>query len=52
MGISVTVFIQHAMLMLRIILSSVTSLAVPYFFTLPHKQHDFPEKVVEGKCVF
>ena len=40
----VVLVIQHAKSMRRDILSSVVCLAVAYFFTLPHTQHDFPKK--------
>jgi hypothetical protein len=43
---------QIASVLGRIILSSVAYLALPYFFTLSHKRHDFREKILNIKCVF
>jgi len=39
--VSVALVIHHAMGMHSVILSSVTFLALPYFSTFSHKQHDF-----------
>ena len=50
--VSVALVIQHAMRMRRIILSSVASLALSYFYTLSHRWHDFRENVIEREmCV-
>jgi hypothetical protein len=51
--VSVALVIKHAKRMSCIILSSVASLALLYFSTLSHKQHDCRKKVTEYKiCVF
>jgi hypothetical protein len=51
--VSVALIIQHAARMRRIILSSVACLAVLYFSTLFHKQHEFRGKnLLKIKCVF
>jgi hypothetical protein len=45
--VPVALIIQHAMRILLIILSPVICLALAYFFTISHKRHYFPEKVIE-----
>jgi len=48
----VSLLIQHAKRILSIILSSVTYLAVLYFYTLSHKLYDFRKKSTEHEmCV-
>ena len=47
--VSLALDIQHVMRMRRIILSSVTCLAVQYFSRLPYKRQDFREEVFEHK---
>ena len=41
---------QHTERMRPILLSSVTCLALPYFFILPHERHDLREVKVKVKC--
>jgi hypothetical protein len=51
---SVTLGIQLAKHMQRIVLPSVACPAQPYFSTLSHKRHDFhnKKKLLNTKCVF
>ena len=51
---SVALYIQHANRMRRVILSSVSSPALPHFPTLSQKGHDFRKKkfLFNTKCVF
>jgi hypothetical protein len=50
--LSVALFIQHAVRMCRIILSSVVCPTLQYFSTLSHKRHGFRGKLLNIKCVF
>jgi hypothetical protein len=43
--VSVVLVIQHAKRVRLIILSSVASLALPYFFTLTHRPREFRKKI-------
>ena len=49
---SLALFIQNAKRMRRIVLSSVTFVALSYFSTLSHKRYDLQEKrLLNIKCV-
>jgi hypothetical protein len=51
--VSVALVIRHAKRKRHIILSYLACLALPCFFTLSHKRHDFREKGIEHKlCDF
>ena len=47
----VALVIQHVNRVRRIILSSVSSLALPCVFTLFYKRHEFCKKLLRIKCV-
>ena len=50
--VCVALVIRHAKRMRRIILLSVSCLAVPHFYTLSHKRHDFRgKKLLNVKCI-
>ena len=49
----VALIIQHAKRILRITLSSVACLVLPYFSTLSHKRYDLKKKkLLSTQCVF
>jgi hypothetical protein len=47
--VCMSLVIHHAKRISRIIFSSADCLAVPYFRTISHKQHDFRKNVIEHK---
>jgi hypothetical protein len=49
--VSVALVIQHVKRM-RLILPSVACPALPYFFTLSYKRHDFRKTLLNIKCAF
>jgi len=49
---SVAVVIQYAKRLRRIMLPSMTCLAVQYFSTLSHKRHDYWKNLLDIKFVF
>jgi hypothetical protein len=50
--VSVALLIQYAVLMHRVILSSLACSVVHTFLTLSHKRHDFGENVIEYEMCF
>jgi hypothetical protein len=46
LSVFVSLVIQLALRIRRIIWSSVACLAFPYFYTLPHKRHDFRKEII------
>jgi hypothetical protein len=52
-GVFVTLGIEHAKFMRRIIVLPVACLALPYISTLPHKRQDVRKKhLLNTTCVF
>jgi hypothetical protein len=49
--VSAILVIQHAKRMLRVLLSSVACLKLPYFSTLSHERNDFQKDVLKTKCI-
>jgi hypothetical protein len=52
LSVSVALVVRHAMRVRRIMFAFVACPTVPHFSTLSHKRHDFPEKLLNTKCVF
>jgi len=45
----VALSIQHAKCLCHVIFTSVTCLALPYFYAISHKRQDFGENVINHK---